>query len=218
MDKRAGRNQRRKQGKGMVVARRSRQQGGTQTEVFRLGRRLAPPSVVLDLPFSVSSVITTASVSQAVSFNVNGAYDLDPTVGSRFVLGFPEWMNFYNYYRVEHVTVSARFTNMNVAPMTVLCFFTNSAPSTSGVGARDLADGPNGQKLYLGPYTGGKDTQSIIMKRSMRMVVGDKLYTTSERYVGSSTTNPTDLIYFSFFPSMAITPTWMVWFTILRLG
>jgi len=160
--------------------------------------------VVLDLPFSVSSVVTTASTSQSVTFNVNGAYDMDAALGSRFVVGFPEWMNFYNYYRVEHATVSARFTNMNITPLTVLCYFTNSAPSTSGVGARDLADGPNGKKIFLGPYTGGKDTQALIMKRSMRNIVGDKMYTTSERYVGSSGTNPADLIYFSFYPSMAV--------------
>jgi len=129
---------------------------------------------------------------------------VDPLIGSRFTLGFPEWMNFYNYYRVEHVTVTARFTNMNITPMTVLCFFTNSAPSTSGVGARDLADGPMGKKAYLGPYTGGKDTQTITMRQALRHVVGDRLYTTSERYVGSSGSNPTDLVYFSFYPSMAV--------------
>ncbi len=169
-----------------------------------MGRRLAPPSIVLDLPFSLTNVVTTASASQSVSFYVNGAYDVDPQVGSRFVLGFPEWMNFYNFYRVEHVAITARFTNMNITPLTVLAFFSNGAPSTSGVGARDLADGPMGKKLYLGPYTGGKDTQTMIMKQSLKHVVGDKLYTTSERYIGSSGTNPTDLVYFSFFPSMAV--------------
>lgn len=193
-----------RKGRAVATPNRSRQQGRTETENFRLGRRLAPPSVVLDLPFSMTNVVTTASASQSVSFHVNGAYDVDPQIGSRFTLGFPEWMNFYNYYRVEHVVVTVQFTNMNITPMTVLCFFTNSAPSISGVGARDLADGPMGRKVFLGPYTGGKDTKSVIMRQAMRHVIGDKLYTTSERYVGSSGTNPTDLVYFSFYPSMAV--------------
>ncbi len=45
-------------------------------------------------------------------------------------------------------------------------------------------------------FSGGSDKIHYVKNHSIRQIVGDRMPITSERYVGSSTANPTDLTYF----------------------
>lgn len=155
----------------------------------------APDSMRVTLQYSTQYLLYQSGSLEA-RYVTNGLWDVDPLVGGRTVPYFNEWMSIYAFYKVLNYSVRIQGCNLEFLPMSLLCGHTNTDPSTTGVGARDISDGPYGRKYMMGSANGNNISPVIRMTHSVRQIVGDKLATTSERYVGSSSANPIDLTYF----------------------
>lgn len=168
----------------------------SRTVVVPRGLIGAPDEIRVQLQYSTQYQLYAAGVQQA-RWCTNGLYDVDPIVGGRVVPYFVEWMYIYNFYKVLGYSVHYRGVNLDNVPVTLLSCHTNADPGTSGIGLRDLSDGPFGQKCLVGSSGGNNISPVIRSTHSIKQIVGDKIAQNADRYVGSRTSNPTDLTYFT---------------------
>lgn len=155
---------------------------------------LMPDKVAVDLDLFDEFRLSGAA-SVAKRYITNGAFDPDPVLGGPSLAGFSLWSQFYSYNRVVSFRIMAELSNLEVYPVT--CFFChlNVDPTTSPIAYPAFAQQAYGYIKQLGPATGKSDfTYTKVL--TPRHIVGDKLTSTSERYVGSSAANPADLTYF----------------------
>lgn len=189
--KRGGKKQRARR----VQERRGVKEPKTITVKVPRGVVGAPDEIRVPLQYSAQVLLYQAGPLEA-RYVTNGLYDVDPLVGGRSVPYFSEWAALYSFYKVIGYSVHIQGCNLDNIPMTLLMGHVNTDPSTSGIGARDISDGPFGRKFMLGSAQGMNSSPVIKMSHSVRQIVGDRIAQTSERYVGSATANPTDLTYF----------------------
>jgi len=68
----------------------------------------------------------------AKSYHSNGAYDVDPSLGSTETYGFDEYAALYTYYRVIGYSYEVTFVNRENAPM--LAYVVNSNVDAAAIG------------------------------------------------------------------------------------
>lgn len=156
-------------------------------------RNAVRPETDVVLSFQVNKVITNAAGSTcSARYTPNGAYDVDPVLGSTSTPGFVEWTGLYNYYRVVKVQYELDVANNESIPVRAYTGFTNSDPGT--VGSSFLPGNPL-YKSKLLAAKGGIDVHRFRDGKTVSTVVGTTGVETEDNFRGTATTNPTDLIY-----------------------
>lgn len=182
---------------------RSRQMNGKKKQVkFRekvtripVTRNIIPDKTVADLVWTERGVLNGAP-SVAKRWHTNGAYDVDPALGGGSINGFNTWSAFYSFNRVLSYHVSLTLANQEATPVAVYFVHMNTDPGTTPTTYPIWATQAFGHSTLLSGQSGGKDRMVYTKNHGIRQIVGDRMPITSDRYVGSSSANPTDLTYF----------------------
>jgi hypothetical protein len=158
------------------------------------GISLMPDKMIVDLRWRQDFTLS-GSASVAKRFHTNCLWDVDPALGGFAVNGFNTWSVFYSYNRVTKYWVDLNLATLELVPLTLDFVHLNVDPGTSPVSYPQYALQAYGHTDQLTSLTGvGK--LKYTAEHTIREIVGDRLPATSERYVGSSTANPTDATYF----------------------
>jgi hypothetical protein len=148
------------------------------------------------LCFQVNKVVTNpAGLAAMVRFTPNGAYDVDPVLGSTSTPGFAEWSNFYNYYRVIKVSYKVEVANTENFPVRVYSILMNTDPGT--VGNSQFAGNPL-SRSHLLSVARGLDRATLSDTRQVAEVVGTRGVETEDNYRAQTNANPLDLIWLGF--------------------
>jgi len=156
-------------------------------------RNAVRPETDVVLAFQVNKIaLNAAATTCSVRYIPNGAYDVDPVLGSTATPGFTEWMALYSYYRVVKVSYQLDIANNEAVPVRAYCGFTNTDPGT--VGSTFLPGNPlYKSKLLAGK--GGIDVHRFQDTKTVSTVIGTRGVEVEDNYRGTATSNPVDLIY-----------------------
>jgi hypothetical protein len=164
--------------------------------ILEFAGRIMPDGFITTLSYPITrGIVNAASPTQAARWRTNGIYDLDPLLLTTAVPGFVEFMAFYSYYRVLTVTARALVSNLEPNPVSVYFVTANTDPGTSGASYNDYASNRFGRTKLLGSVSGASNA-SCTMRHNVTDIVGDDSPLTDLTFRGTSSTNPTDLVYF----------------------
>jgi len=178
-------------------SRHNREDTNTQEHFRTIGNSsdVIPNSIISILRYSDTSLVrlTSASNYSVYSYRLNDLYDPDPLLASGSISGFNSWCNFYQKWRVHHVSYAGTFINLNTAPVTIFTFASPQGTVPGSVGAAiNFQELPwSSPSMVMGPA--GTSTQRAHINRNISLA---KLYgNTAEykaqfNYVGNGTTSP----------------------------
>jgi len=127
-----------------------------------------------------------------VRFTPNGAYDVDPILGSTNTPGFAEMAILYSYYRVIKVGYRLEICNNETFPVRVYSVLQNTDPGT--VGNLQFPGNPMA-KSFLLSAKGGMDRTVLSDTKQVATVAGARGVEFEDNYRAVVTANPLDLIY-----------------------
>jgi len=87
-------------------------------------------------------------------------------------------------------------SNLEAFPVAIYFVHTPTDPGTGGVNFNNYANGPLGRQIQLSGAS-AQLSKITTMSHSVRQVVGDQIVMTDNTYVGTASSNPTDLTYFA---------------------
>jgi len=165
--------------------------------IARLSHALTQPArLFITLRYNIHNQINNSGQPVASkAYYTNGAYDVDPSVGSTAMPGFAEWSALFGSYRVRSAHVDVDVATQEAFPVGVTDLWlpdstyasTNSAPPT-------ISTNRNSQ-LFTLSSVGGMDRKKINRRILNSTLFGDK--TTYEgdlnQFVGTALTNPITL-------------------------
>lgn len=156
-------------------------------------RNAVRPETDVVLSFQVNKVaLNAAGSSCGIRYTPNGAYDVDPVLGSTSTPGFLEWTALYTYYRVIKVSYQFDIANNELVPVRAYVGFTVTDPGTTG-NSQFPGNPLFKSKLLAGK--GGLDVCRLKDTKTVASVVGTSGVETEDNFRGTATSNPTDLIY-----------------------
>lgn len=145
------------------------------------------------LAFQVYKLVTNAAaVTCQTRFQINGAYDVDPVLGSTNTPGFAEWASLYTYYRVVAASYDLEIVNNEAFPVRAYSVFTNTDPGT--VGNNQYPGNPLA-KSHLLSAKGGLDRAHLKMYRQISQITGARGVETEDNYRAAVTAVPLDLAW-----------------------
>jgi hypothetical protein len=151
--------------------------------------------VVVTLRWPVSSLLTNSgNATIARRWCTNGLYDIDPTFGSTSLPGFAEWIAFYKWNLVTIYSYEVTFVNNEAFPVVVYIMNSTSDPGTTGTNYYEYSTAKFGKQRMLSAK-GGSDRVSIKGRVPISALVGIDI-TKDNSFRGTSTSNPTSLVYF----------------------
>lgn len=129
------------------------------------------------------------------SFTPNGAYDVDPALGSTETLGFDEYAALYSYYRVISYSYKLQVASNSTTGDSITVYALNTNTAFSGSPNLSLfATTTNCQTKMLAPY----GNHSVIMmsgRHLISQILGSKAAETEDNFRAQTTENPADLIW-----------------------
>lgn len=132
-------------------------------------------------------------------FTPNGAYDVDPNVGSTETYGFDEYASLYSYYRVVGYSYSCTITNNDAnSPIMVYCLNTNTQPSSSGNRWDMYSTNAYCSSKLVAAAGSYPSTHTFRGRMSVVKVLGSIAPETEDNYRALVTANPADLVWLSF--------------------
>lgn len=156
-------------------------------------RPVIPPEMDVMLSFQVNKTITNAAGTTAmVRYTVNGAYDVDPVLGSTSTPGFAEWATLYTYYRVVKSGYKIEICNNEAFPVRVYSLFQNTDPGT--VGNLQFPGNPLA-KSFLLSAKGGQDRTVLRDTQQTAVITGARGVEFEDNYRAAVTANPVDLTW-----------------------
>lgn len=132
-------------------------------------------------------------------YTPNGAYDVDPSLGSTSTSGFAELAALYYYYRVVAYQVEYDLANNEAFPLAWSVVHVNSDPGTSTLANYTTGSGNAFGRsgiMCAGSGVGIAHYKSRVIKLSE--LVGGVDVETGDNWRGGSAANPTDLVYTGF--------------------
>lgn len=128
------------------------------------------------------------------SFRINDLYDPDPTILSGSISGLKEMMQFYQYYRVNHVNVSMKIFNNETFAILYGAVFSQSN-LTGTISSRDDAinslENDFSTRARLLSAKSGLDHEDIYFQIRPELLLGDKKqYEASNLYAGNGLASP----------------------------
>jgi len=161
-------------------------------------RNIIPDEFDTCLEFVDDIVVNNVGLAFAVRrFISNGAWDVDPTLGSTATAGLAELATLYLYYRVVAYETTFNMANADTFPLSWYVVHTNTDPGTSGLtnyqGASANAFGAIG---VLGASTGASTHKYRSKRMKVSEVVGAIDVETGDNWRGTtSAANPPDTIF-----------------------
>lgn len=133
-----------------------------------------------------------------IRYYANGLYDVNPLLLTSAVPGFNEMMALYENYRVRGCLLKLTFTNQEAVPSIVLVWPTDQDQTTS-VNYQYLQEmvGNAYARYKAVSAKGGMDRGVLKLYISFKKLLGTTNILTSPDYTGTSTTNPSKLMYFN---------------------
>lgn len=125
----------------------------------------------------------------------NGAFDIDPVLGSASVAGFAEWSAFYDYYRVIRYSYEISVANIEGVPVDCFVINTNVDPTTSITSWISYSTAPHAAHKLLGLSTSGQANWRARGSYSVAQILGSKAPEYDDSYRALVTANPADLIW-----------------------
>lgn len=163
-----------------------------------------PPRIERNLRYVDGSYVRNAPGSNYLvySFRVNDLYDPDPAILSGTISGFKELMQFYSYYRVRHINVSAMITNNEAFSLIYGGVFSQTnlvgsiATRDDAINALESTYSSRGRLLSA---KGGMDRGRLSMRIPIATILGDsRQYLSEFNYTGVGLATPTTPLWFNF--------------------
>jgi len=177
---------------------------------YGVERSLRPQDIMPPFKDVVINYVDPEGLKQAAgiafkvwSLRINGLYDVDPLLLSTGVAGFNQLMKFYEFYRVNRVTVNWNVANRDANQSFVgFCFSQTdlSGVITTRLQAADALENGLGTKAHvLQQVSGGPSAITLQHTISLKNLLGDpSLYNGDSNYIGTASSNPSDLLWVNF--------------------
>lgn len=161
--------------------------------------RTAPNHMDVVLTYSETVLVyNNAQTRASKTWQINDPYDIDPSFGNAYPVGFIEWAAMYKFYRVYACEIKATISNRESFPVVVSCLPSNLDISSS-IASLDLQVGnPHSKSLHLSSINGGKSTVKINHGRvQFDKFIGDNYFWTDPNYAAANTTEPVNKIFYA---------------------
>jgi hypothetical protein len=160
------------------------------------GPRVAPDELDVKLLFRKTLHQSTGATNLAIGeFTPNGAYDVDPTLGSTETYGYDEYAALYSYYRVIGYSYVITCSNGGTAPLMAYVTNTNTRVSLSGTRWDFYSTNPYSQSKLLAPTGGAPTNVTFRGRHQVAKILGSRAVETDDSYRATTGANPTDLIW-----------------------
>lgn len=109
-------------------------------------------------------------------FNLNGMWDVDPSILSTAMPGFSEWGFFYQYYRAVSCKITCQMTNTNTKPMYFMIWAEtpNQPVPISWAQLIERSANPH-SKITTLEVVGSNTTRTLTMHINFAKLLGDTL-------------------------------------------
>jgi hypothetical protein len=154
-------------------------------------------SLLVRLRYPIAGTIAAAATVISKRYTPNGAYDVDPVLGSTATPGFAEYAALYSYYRVSHYNLNITFTNLDNLSVALYTVNTNTDPGTAGTNYYLYAQSALGRTMELAPFYSGKGTARLRQRVDVSKILG-MTPAQADSFRSVTTSIPTDLVYFGF--------------------
>lgn len=169
-------------------------QGATSSTLS--GPRVSPDELDVKLMFRKTAYINDAGANLVTKeFYANGAYDVDPSLGSTETYGFDEYAALYSYYRVVGYKYSCTFVNQGQDPMMCYVLNTNTSPASSGTRYDLYSTNPYCKSKLVNANANTATTLSGSIQISR--LLGSRAVETADTLRALTTSVPVDLIFCS---------------------
>lgn len=172
-----------------------------QRDIVRPRRHIVADEADVLLTFVKTGSSVSGSTAQALlQFTPNGAYDVDPSLGSTETNGFDEYAALYSYYRVIGYTYEVTLINNDSNPLQVFITNTNVNPGTSA-NYELLSTNAYSQRALLSG-SAGINKKTFRKRISVSALTGTPAVETADSFRSVVTSNPTDLVWLNIYASV----------------
>ncbi len=130
-------------------------------------------------------------------FTPNGAWDVDPVLGSTATPGFDEYAVFYDYYRVVGYRYEIEIVNRDTIPIIAYVLNTNTDPSTAITNWTQYSMQQYCTSKVMAPNASGQSKVRFRSAYKISQVLGSLIPETDDLYAALVSTTPADLIWCS---------------------
>jgi hypothetical protein len=174
------------------MTRRKGKRGGGRTVVVRPVE--SADSMIVRLRYPIRGTLAAVSTVIAKRWQPNGAYDVDPVLGSTSTPGFAEYAALYTYYRVTSFKVHAKFSNLDNLPYALYSVVSNTDPGTAGTNYYDFAQSAFGRTYELAPFYSGAGSTTHRQHINISKLVGMPIKQ-ADSFRSVTTAIPADLVF-----------------------
>lgn len=157
----------------------------------------AADSLLVKLRYPIRGTLATVGTVISKRFTPNGAYDVDPVLGSTSTPGFAEYAALYTYYRVEKFRPRVTFSNLDNLSISLYSVVSNTDPGTAGTNYHNYAQSAFGRTYELAPFYSGRGTithdQTVPVPELLGMNTAQ-----ADSFRSVTTSIPSDLVYWGF--------------------
>lgn len=187
--------------KGGKSGRKRKGRKNTKKSVFSTGpdrgkfslSPLVPAITRIRLKYPVSKILASGVPTSSVRFTPNGAYDIDPTLGSTALPGFIEWTSFYGFYRVLGVGYKVMAVSLESSkPCSIYTCMLNSDPGTT---LSAIIQGNALTKVQVLGINSGEGKTTLSGYAKVSSILGSKTSLTADSYRAVTTANPADVVW-----------------------
>lgn len=185
---------RKRMGRRRRLVRRSKYTKGGSGVIRALKTLTVPDKIIVKLPYSELVTFGDALGVQDYVFNLNSIYDPNRTGVGHQPLGYDQWAQFYNRYRVLGAKVVVQANNNATVGTTMSIIGNNSAGLILGSDA--TMEQQHMKRMVLSSGQGGKNAGTLVKYFSNARVTGvsNYVYRSSDQYQAQFGANPTEII------------------------
>lgn len=157
--------------------------------------RIAPDELDVRLMFrKTDKLINGSGGVVAKAFHSNSAYDVDPSIGSTETMGFDEYAQLYDYYRVIGFSYEVTVINPMDYPILFSLLNTGTDPTLSGSNFALYSTNPH-CKSKLVSTIGSVNNHTFRGSHKVSQIVGTSTVETADSWRSLTSTSPTDLTW-----------------------
>lgn len=183
--------------------------GGRRARTTNKNSIIMPPRLLRTLRYVDSAYVRNNPGNSFLvySFRINDLYDPDPLILSGSISGFKEIMQFYNYYRVLHVSAVVSLSNLEAFPLMYGLVF-SQFNLTGTIATRDDAmnalEGPMSSRARMISGKGGFDRATLAKGMNPARILGiPRQYMADINYAGNGLATPTTPLWLNFIVASA---------------
>lgn len=185
-----------KRGKRKGGRRRGKWSPQEGTSSVLSGPRVMPDETDVRLQFrAMDTLLNAGSGVQYKEWQANGAYDVDPALGSTETFGFDEWASLYSYYRVIGYDYVITVSNLEAFSVNTYVINSNVAPSGTGGSFLNMSSLPYNQGKLLAPKGSPGCSHTFRGKIRISKLLGSMAVETEDNFRALTTSVPADIIW-----------------------